>query len=598
MMCRGLLCAALISAAAAIFPAWAAPKHGIAMHGEPALAADYRHLPYANPNAPKGGVLKLATTGSFDSTNPFVVKGQAVTGVRSYVFESLLGRNWEEPFSLYGLLAETIDVSADFTTFSFRLRPEARFSDGTPVTAEDVAFSVKLLRAHGRPNFAEFYAKVTKVEIPDPHRIIFQQDGSDRELPLIIGLMPVLPQHSWEGKDFERTTLSPLIGSGPYLMENIRAGEGISYRSHRKYWGKDLPFNRGQWNFDEIRIDYYRDNNSTFEAFKKGLADIRIEPDPSRWSNGYDFPAVRSGDVILERHEQRSPAPLSAFAMNTRRMLFADRRVRDAIIHAFDFEWANRNLFHGLFRRASGYYAGSELSSAGVAAGPKELSLLGNARAAIDPAILDGSYRLPTTDGSGRDRSNLRKALDLLGEAGWKLRGTKLVNVKSGAAFSFTLTVLSREQEKIGLHLQRALRQIGIDMVVRSVDSAQFQRMQQNYDYDLIPVTWYNSLSPGNEQFFYFGSVGRETSGTRNYPGIADADVDRMINELLRAKTREDFVAAVRALDRLLVNGRYVIPLYNAGGQWVARWKHIGRPDRQPLPGFQISTTWNNSASQ
>ena len=568
------------------------------MHGEPALAADFRHLPYADPNAPKGGVLKLATTGSFDSTNPFIVKGQAVTGVRSYVFESLLGRNWEEPFSLYGLLAETIDVSADFTTFSFRLRPEARFSDGTPVTAQDVAFSVKLLRAHGRPNFAEFYSKVTKVEIPNPHTIIFQQDGGDRELPLIIGLMPVLPQHSWEGKDFERTTLSPLIGSGPYLMENIRAGEGISYRSHRNYWGKDLPFNRGQWNFDEIRIDYYRDNNSTFEAFKKGLADIRIEPDPSRWSNGYDFPAVQSGNIVLEKHEQRSPAPLSAFAMNTRRMLFADRRVRDAIIHAFDFEWANRNLFYGLFRRASGYYAGSELSSAGVAASPKELSLLGNAKAAIDPAILDGSYRLPTTDGSGRDRNNLRKALDLLGEAGWKLRGTKLVNVKSGAAFAFTLTVLSREQEKIGLHLQRALRQIGIDMVVRSVDSAQFQRMQQNYEYDVIPVTWYNSLSPGNEQFFYYGSVGRETSGTRNYPGIADANVDRMINELLRAKTREDFVAAVRALDRLLVNGRYVIPLYNAGGQWVARWKHIGRPDQQPLPGFQLSTTWNNSGSQ
>src|SRR5215208_1675595 len=343
MICRGLLYVAVISAATAIHSALAAPKHGIAMHGEPALAADFQHLPYANPNAPKGGVLKLATTGSFDSTNPFIVKGQAVTGVRTYVFESLLGRNWDEPFSLYGLLAESIDVSDDFTAFSFRLRPQARFSDGTPVTAQDVAFSLKLL--------------------------------------LIIGLMPVVPQHQWEGKDFERTTLSPLIGSGPYLMESIRAGESISYRHQRNYWGKDLPLSRGQWNFDEIRIDYYRDNNSTFEAFKKGLADIRIEPDPTRWSNGYDFPAVKSGAVILERHEQRSPAPLSAFAMNTRRKLFADRRVRDAIIHAFDFEWANRNLFHGLFRRTSGYYAGSELSSAGVAASPKELSLLGHAKA-------------------------------------------------------------------------------------------------------------------------------------------------------------------------------------------------------------------------
>ena len=593
MICRGFLCVVALAAATVLHPAWATPKHGIAMHGEPALAASFQHLPYANPNAPKGGVLKLATTGSFDSTNPFIIKGQAVTGVRSYVFESLLGRNWDEPFTLYGLLAESIDVSDDFTTFTFRLRPEARFSDGAPVTAQDVAFSLKLLRAQGRPNFEASYSKVTGVDIPDRYTVILHQDGSDRELPLIIGLMPVLPRHSWEGKDFERTTLSPLIGSGPYVMESIRAGEGISYRHLANYWGKDLPLNRGQWNFDEIRIDYYRDNNATFEAFKKGLADLRIEPDPTRWATGYDFPAVKSGDVILEKHEQRAPAPLSAFAMNTRHALFADRRVRDAIIHAFDFEWANSNLFHGLFRRTPDYYAGSELSSAGVAASPKELSLLGNAKMAIDPAILDGSYRLPTTDGSGRDRANLKKALDLLSEAGWELRGTKLVNSKTGAPFSFTLSVLSREQEKIGQHFQRALRQIGIDMAVRSVDSAQFQRMQQNYDYDMIPVTWYNSLSPGNEQFFYYGSAGRETSGTRNYPGIADPNVDRMINELLRAKTREDFVAAVRALDRLLVNGRYVVPLYDAGGQWVARWKHIGRPDRQPLPGFQITTTWH-----
>jgi peptide/nickel transport system substrate-binding protein len=593
MTSRGLLSVVALAAAIAIHPAWAEPKHGIAMHGEPALAADFRHLPYANPDAPKGGVLKLATTGGFDSTNPFILKGQAVTGVRTYTFESLLGRNWDEPFTLYGLLAESIDVSDDFSTFTFQLRPKARFSDGRPVTAQDVAFSLKLLRDHGRPNFEVSYSKVTKVETPDDHTVVYHQDGGDRELPLIIGLMPVLPQHAWEAKDFERTTLSPLIGSGPYVMGSIRAGESISYRRDPDYWGKDLPLNRGLWNFDEIRIDYYRDNNATFEAFKKGLADLRIETDPTRWSTGYDFPAVKAGDVILEKHEQRSPAPLSAFAMNTRRALFADRRVRDAIIHAFDFEWANRNLFHDLFRRTHGYYAGSELSSAGVAASLKELSLLADAKKDIDPAILDGTYRLPTTDGSGQDRGNLRKALDLLGEAGWKLHGTKLIDSETGAPFSFTLTVLSREQEKIGLHFRRALRQIGIDMAVRTVDSAQFQRMQQNYDYDMIPVTWYNSLSPGNEQFFYYGSSGRETNGTRNYPGIADPNVDRMINELLKAKTREDFVAAVRALDRLLVNGRYVVPLYDAGGQWVARWKHIGRPDRQPLPGFQTTTTWH-----
>jgi peptide/nickel transport system substrate-binding protein len=280
--------------------------------------------------------------------------------------------------------------------------------------------------------------------------------------------------------------------------------------------------------------------------------------------------------------------------MNTRKAIFSDIRVRKAIIHAFDFEWANKNLFHGRFRRTQGYYFGSELSSAGIAASGKEMALLGEAKLQIDPAILDGSYRLPTSDGSGRDRRNLAKALQLLGEAGWELKGTRLEKRDTGEQFAFTLSVMSKEQEKIALHFQRSLRQIGIEMTIRTVDSAQFQRMLQNYDYDMVPATWYNSLSPGNEQTFYYGSAGRLTKGTRNYPGIADTDLDRMIGELLKAKSRADFVAAVRALDRLLVNGHYVVPLYDAGGQWVARWKHIGRPDRQPLHGFEIRTAWRN----
>jgi len=574
--------------------AQAEPMHGIAMHGEPALGADFPHLPYVNPNAPKGGVLKLATTGSFDSTNPFIVMGQAVTGVRTYTFESLLGRNWNEPFSLYGLLAKSVEVSEDFSSITFKLRSGAKFSDGTPVTAADVLFSLELLRDHGRPNFGNSYSKVKRVETPDERTVVYHQAAGDRELPLILGLMPVLPRHFWHGRDFERTTLAPLLGSGPYRMESIRAGEGIIYRRNPDYWGKDLPLNRGHWNFDELRIDYYRDNNATFEAFKKGLADIRVETDPVRWSTGYDFPAAKSGEVILEKHEQRTPAPTSGFAMNTRRAIFADAQVRQAIIHAFDFEWANDNLFHGLFRRTHGYYSGSELSSAGVPASGRELALLGNAKLHIDPAILNGTYRLPTSDGSGHDRRNLGTALRLLADAGWDLRGTRLVNRRTGELFVFTLSVLSKEQERIALHFQRSLRQIGIDMTVRTVDSAQFQRMQQTYDYDMVPATWYNSLSPGNEQTFYYGSAGRSTEGTRNYPGIADPHVDRMIDQLLKAKSRVDFAAAVRALDRLLVNGHYIVPLYDAGGQWVARWKHIGRPDRQPLHGFELRTAWRN----
>lgn len=570
----------------------AAPKHGLAMHGEPALPPDFAHLPYANPGAPRGGRLNQAMTGTFDSTNPFVVFGQAVTGVRTYTFESLLGRNWEEPFALYGLLAETVDVSPDFATVTFRLRPEAKFSDGKQVTSADVVFALETLRDHGRPNFKNAYSKVVRIETPDPLTVVFHQEAGDRELPMIIGLMPILPKHAWEGKDFEKTTLEPLIGSGPYIMTDIRAGEGITYKRNPDYWGDRLPINRGLWNFEVVRYDYFRDSNATFEAFKKGLVDIRIEADPTRWSTGYDFPAVKSGQVILEKVAQRSPAAASGFVFNTRRPVFADRRVRAALIYAFDFEWANKNLFFDLYRRTEGYYGGSELSSFGVPASDKERALLGDAAKDLDPAILDGTYRLPKSDGSGRDRSNLRKSLELLQEAGYVLDGTHLVEAKSRAPLAFTISVQTREQEKIALFYQRNLKQLGVEATIRTVDSAQFQRMQQTYDYDMIPATWYNSLSPGNEQMLYFGGTGRAVEGTRNYPGIADPNVDRMISALLTAVTREDFVAAVRSLDRLLVNGAYLVPFYDAGGQWIARWTRIGRPDTQPLPGFEATTTW------
>jgi peptide/nickel transport system substrate-binding protein len=565
--------------------------HGIAMHGNPALPPDFSHLPYVNPEAPKGGVLKQAVTGSFDSTHPFIIKGQPATSVRTLVFESLMGRNWAEPFSLYGLLAQSIDVSADFSTMTFKLRPQAKFSDGTPVTSRDVLFSLGVLREHGRPNFRNYYAKVTGADAPDAATVIYRQTGNDRELPLILGLMPVLPEHAWHGKDFEATTLEPMIGSGPYLMAEIKPGERIIYRRNPQYWGNDLAISRGLWNFDEMRFDYYRDNNATFEAFKKGLADIRIESDPARWATAYDFPAVADGEVLREKVDQHSPAAASGFVFNTRREVFADPRVREALVLAFDFEWANRNLFHGLYQRTQGFYSGSELSYAGRPASAREVELLGDAARRIAPAILDGTYRAPVSDGSGRDRKNLGRALKLLGEAGWTIRGSELVN-ESGSPFAFTLSIATRDQEKIALHYQRTLRQIGIAMTVRLVDSAQFQRLQRDYDYDMVPATWYNSLSPGNEQAFYFGSAGRTVEGTRNYPGIADRAVNRLIDALLRASTREDLVAAARALDRLLVNGHYLVPFYNAGGQWLARRKHIHRPDRVPLQGFDATTTW------
>ena len=587
---RALACfAAVLMTATSL--AFAAPKHGIAMHGEPALPPNFTHLPYTNPDAPQGGVLRQAVTGSFDSVNPFIVKGQAAAGVRTYVFESLLGRNWAEPFSLYGLIAESIDVSDDRQTFTFRLRPEAKFSDGTPVTAEDVKFSLETLRDKGRPNFKNSYSKITRIETPDARTITFTQDAGDRELPLIVGVMPILSKAFWQGKDFSLTTLDAITGSGPYVIKSVKAGESIVFARNPDYWGKDLPLQKGLWNFDEVHFDYYRDMNAAFEAFKSGLADVRIETDPVRWNTGYDFPAVKEGKVSLDKVEQKTPAPAAGFVFNTRRKIFEDPRVREALVMAFDFEWANANLFSNAYRRTYGYYSGSELSSEGKPADERELKVLGEAAKTLRPDFLDGTYKQPVSDGSGRDRAVLRKAVNLLAEAGWTVTDKGLTNA-AGEPFAFTITVQNKDQEKIALHYQRTLKAIGINAEVRTVDSAQFTALQTAYDYDMIPATWYNSLSPGNEQMLYFGAQGRTVEGTRNYPGIASPAVDAAIKAMLDATSREDFVAAVRAEDRLLVSGFYMVPFFDAGGQWVARWKHIGRPEAQPLPGFEATTLW------
>lgn len=571
--------------------AFAAPKHGIAMHGEPALPPDFTSLPYANPQAPQGGQLRQAVTGSFDSLSPFIVKGNAAAGPGVYVFESLMGRNWDEPFSLYGLLAESIDVSDDRQSFTFRIRPEAKFSDGRPVTSADVVFSMETLRDKGRPRYKNIYSQIISVETPDAQTVVFKQSGGNRELPLLMGLMPILPKHFWQGRTFDETTLDPLLGSGPYVIADVKPGESITLKRNRGYWGKDLAFAKGLWNFDEVRFDYYRDANAAFEAFKTGQADVRTEGDPIRWNTGYDFPAVKDGKITLEKIVQRSPAPASGFAFNTRRRIFEDPRVREALVMAFDFEWANANLFGGVYQRTYGYYSGSELSSLGKPVDDRERAVLGDAAGKLRADFLDGSYRLPAADGTGRDRKVLRKAVALLAEAGWTVTAKGLTNA-AGEVFAFTISVQNKDQEKIALHYQRTLQAIGIAVDVRIVDSAQFAAIQKSYDYDMIPATWYNSLSPGNEQMLYFGADGRKTEGTRNYPGIADPAVDAAITAMLNATSREDLVAAARAEDRLLVSGFYLVPFYDAGGQWVARWNYIGRPEAQPLPGFEATTLW------
>ena len=447
------------------------------------------------------------------------------------------------------------------------------------------------MRDSGRPNYRNYYGKIKRIETPDERTISLTQDSGDRELPLIIGLMPVLSKAFWQGKDFAATTLDPLVGSGPYVMEEIKAGETIIYRRNPDHWGKDLALQKGLWNFDEVRFDYYLDANAAFEAFKSGLADVRIETDPVRWNTGYDFPAAKDGKIIRQKIEQKTPAPAAALAFNTRRKIFEDPRVREALTMAFDFEWANANLFANSYRRIYGFFGGSELSSEARPMDERERAVLGDAANRLRSDFIDGSYRLPVSDGSGRDRKMLRKAVDLLAEAGWTVGDQGLVNA-AGEPFAFTITGQTRDHEKIALHYQRTLKAIGIKAEVRIVDPAQFSALQTSYDYDMIPATWSNSLSPGNEQVLYFGSEGRTVEGTRNYPGIADPAVDAAIKSMLDARDRDDFVAAVRAEDRLLASGFYAVPLYDAGGQWVARWKHIGRPDVQPLPGFEATTLW------
>ena len=575
----------------------ATPAHGLAMHGRPALPPDFTHFPYVNPRAPKGGTLRLAVTGSFDSLNPYIIKGRRVWQVGLYVFEPLMARARSEPFSLYALIARAVEMPAARTSVTFHLDPRARFADGRPVTARDVLFSWRTLRDHGRLNHRTYYARVKAAEAPDAHTVHFRLDGEDRELPLILGLMPVLPAHHFASRPFDRTTLEPLPGSGPYRIAEVRPGQRVVFARRPDWWAHDLPSRRGHFNHERIVIDYFRDTQTAFEALKKGLVDLRFESDATRWATGYDFPAVREGQFVKEVVPTGLPRPLSAFVFNTRRTLFADRRVREALLFTFDFEWANTNLFYGLYERTHGYFDGSELSSIGRRADETERAILARAGARLEARFLDGVWRAPKSDGSGRDRRNLRRALTLLRAAGWRLSGSRLVD-GDGRSFAFEMLVATREQERLALDWQRTLRLIGVAMSIRLVDSAQFTRRLLDYDYDMVPYTWYNSLSPGNEQRFYWGSAGRRRPGTRNYMGVADAAVDRVIDAIVAARERRPFVAAVRALDRLLVSGFYVIPLYHAPGQWVGRWRHVHRPRRLSLYGFLTETTWHEAAAE
>ena len=568
----------------------AEPQHAIAMHGAPALPEGFTRLPYADPAAPKGGRLVQGVLGTFDSLNPLIVKGIAPPSIRGYVIESLMARGYDEPFTLYGLIARAIETDAQRSYVTFHLDPAAKFSDGKPVTAEDVIFSWQLLRDKGRPNHRTYYAKVAKAEALGEQAVRFDLSGSDdRELALILGLMPVLAKHAVKPETFEETSFPAPLGTGPYVVD---PGKSITLKRNPDYWGRDLAINRGLWNFDEVRFDYYREANSHLEAFKRGLYDLRNEHDPGRWQTAYDFAAVRDGRVLKEALPTGVPKVSSYFVFNTRRAVFSDIRVREAISLLFDFEWINHSYFFDLYKRSASYFDGSELSSHGRPADQREKALLAPFAEAVRADVLDGTWSPPVSDGSGRDRVTLKRALDLFAAAGYELRGTELVERKNGRTLTFEILVTARDEERLALLFSQSLKRAGIAARVRLVDAVQYEGRRLIYDFDMIQNRWDQSLSPGNEQAFYWGSVAADQPGTRNYMGVKSPAVDAMIAALLKAEDRGDFVAAVRALDRVLISGFYVIPLFYLPAQWVARWTTVARPATTSLYGYLPETWW------
>jgi peptide/nickel transport system substrate-binding protein len=567
--------------------------HGIAMHGEPALPRGFTHLPYVNPGAPKGGRLTLGQIGTFDSLNPFIVRGVSPANVRGYVYESLLARSADEPFTLYGLLAETVEVPDDRSAITFHLNAAARFSDGAPVTTNDVAFSFELLKAKGRPYMRSHYGKVERVEIADGRtiRFVFKPNG-DREMPLIMGLMPILPKHKIDSQKFDQTSLDAPLGSGPYLVSKVDPGHAITFTRHRAYWGRDLAVRKGLFNFDEIRIDYFRNSAAMFEAFKTGAVDYRSEGDPARWLDSYDFPAVRSGAIRKYAFDTGLPAGMTGFVLNTRHAKFADPRVRRALQYAFDAQRINEQMFHGRYIRSASFFARSALASTGKPADALEQVLLKPFPGVVRPEIMAGTWRPPSATDRAQLRANLKTAFGLLREAGYKLAGGQLVDGKTNQPFNIEFLVTSREQERLALAYGKDLKRLGIGIEVRQMEGSQYWARLGRFEFDVIQWTYGASLSPGNEQIHRWNSRYAAIERSFNYPGVKSAAVDQMIEAMLSARDRKNFEAAVRAFDRILLSGDYVVPLFHDPKQWVAARATLAFPERQPLFGVDLNTWW------
>ncbi len=569
------------------------PAHGIAMHGDLKYPPDFTQLDYVNPDAPVGGTLVQAATGTFDSLNPFILIGRTAAGVREYHFAQLMARSWDEPFSLYGYVARSVETPAPRDWVTFRLDERARFHDGTPITVDDVIFSMEALIAHGLPRFRNNYGRVERVERVGSDGIRFHLDAeANRETPMVLAMMPVLSRAYHAAHPVDRTTLEPPLGAGPYRIDTVDPGRSLTYARVADWWGADLPMFRGLNNFDALRFDYYRDVGVALEAFESGEYNFRRELDAERWAAQYDFPAVAAGRVTLVEAPHHRPVGLRGFVFNTRRALFNDPRVRRALVHAFDFEWINRTLLRDAYVRTDSLFANSELASSGVPDGAERDLLVGFADA-LPAGLMDRPYDLPVSDGRGRNRENLRVARDLLAEAGWVVDQGRLVSGETGEPFAFEILLSSAADERIALAYSDGLSRLGIDAEARTVDSAQYSARTATYDYDMMIHHWRVTLSPGTEQTLYWGSRNVDVEGSRNYAGVADPVVDALIDRLENTVDRADLVTTARALDRVLLWGDYVVPLYHDTVDRFAYWGALDwRRDADPLYGLVVESMW------
>ena len=567
------------------------PRHGISMHGDLKYPPGFAHFDYVNPEAPEGGEVRMAAIGTFDSFNRFILKGTPAAGA-GLLYDTLTVQSGDEPFSQYGLIAESIEMPEDRSWVIFTLHPEARFHDGSPVTADDVIFSFEILRNEGQPFYRAYYANIVEVEKLGPRRVKFHFDGTEnRELPLIVGQLEVLSKAWHSVHPFNESSLTPPMGSGPYRVENAEAGRSVTYRRDPDYWAADLAINRGRWNFDVLRWDYYRDSTVALEAFKAHEFDFRVENSSKDWAIGYGGTPFEKGLAVTEEIPHEIPTGMQAFVFNTRKPMFRDPDVRRALGYAFDFEWTNQTLFYGAYTRTRSYFSNSVLAATSLPDGA-ELTLLEPLRDQVPEEVFTTVYEPPATDGSGNVRDNLRKASRLLKAAGWRLVDGKLTDPESGAPMEIEFLLVQQSFERIVAPMVQNLAKLGVAASIRVVDSSQYQRRADDFDFDIIIGSFGQSNSSGNEQRHYWGSEFADVPGSRNQIGVRNAAVDTLIDAIIQAPDRAALVAATRALDRVLLWNHYVVPHWHIRSFRVAYWNKFARPATPPKNALGFLETW------